>query len=147
MKKIWVLHGPNINLLGLREPDIYKSVSLSKINSKLKTVAKKHNISLSTKQTNSESKLISYIHQAHTVKVTSIIINAAAFTHTSLALRDALLAVTIPFVEVHLSNTFSRESNRHKSYLSDIASGVIIGLGPIGYELALTAVLSQLIHQ
>lgn len=144
MKKILVLHGPNLNLLGTREPSIYGSTSLNLINSALTKEAKKANIELNCMQSNAEAELIQAIHQAKTDKVDYIIFNPAAFTHTSIALRDALAAVAIPFIEVHLSNIYSRETFRHHSYFSDIAKGVISGLGAQGYLLALHAIIDDL---
>lgn len=144
MKKILVLHGPNLNLLGTREPDIYGSVSLEAINQGLIQQAKRAGVELTCYQSNSESGLIQAIHEAKTQKINYIIINPAAYTHTSIALRDALSAVAIPFIEVHLSNIFSREPFRHHSYLSDIATGCICGLGSKGYALALNYILTDL---
>ncbi|WP_077287769.1 type II 3-dehydroquinate dehydratase [Cognaticolwellia aestuarii] len=133
---ILVLNGPNLNMLGKREPTIYGSSSLNEIIARLTSIADKMNLELSHKQSNAEHVLIDEIH-ASFEKVDFIIINPAAFTHTSVALRDALLSVNIPFVEVHLSNVHTRESFRQHSYLSDIAIGVISGLGTGGYEYAL----------
>ncbi len=143
MKKILVLHGPNLNLLGLREPSVYGHASLAELNEQLIKKATQSSIHLTTFQSNSESALINAIHQAHTDETAAIIINPAAFTHTSIALRDALLAVQIPFIEVHLSNVHARETFRHHSYLSDIALGVICGLGTKGYLLALQALIEK----
>lgn len=133
---ILVLNGPNLNMLGKREPTIYGSSSLNEIIASLTSIADKMNLELSHKQSNAEHVLIDEIH-ASFEKIDFIIINPAAFTHTSVALRDALLSVNIPFVEVHLSNVHARESFRQHSYLSDIAVGVISGLGTSGYEYAL----------
>lgn len=143
MKKILVLHGPNLNLLGAREPSIYGSMSLNQINDSLIKVASKTDIQLTCYQSNSESDLIQAIHQASIDKVNYIIFNPAAYTHTSIALRDALSAVAIPFIEVHISNIFSRETFRHHSYFSDIAHGIISGLGVKGYLLALQAIIDE----
>ena len=143
MKKILVLHGPNLNLLGTREPAHYGTSTLPDIDSRLKAVAEKAGVALESFQSNAEAALIERIHQARASDVEFILINPAAFTHTSVALRDALAAVGIPFVEVHLSNVFARESFRHHSYFSDIAVGVISGLGAKGYELALEFALHQ----
>ena len=143
MKKILVLHGPNLNLLGTREPAHYGTSTLPDIDSRLKAVAEKAGVALESFQSNAEAELIERIHQARASDVEFILINPAAFTHTSVALRDALAAVGIPFVEVHLSNVFARESFRHHSYFSDIAVGVISGLGAKGYELALEFALHQ----
>ncbi|HAT8178636.1 TPA: type II 3-dehydroquinate dehydratase [Legionella pneumophila] len=144
MKKILVLHGPNLNLLGSREPSIYGHTSLTQINSHLIQEADNAGIQLSCFQSNAEAELIHAIHQAKIDKINYIIINPAAYTHTSIALRDALSAVAIPFIEVHLSNIFSRETFRHHSYFSDIAVGVISGLGAQGYLLALQAIIKEL---
>ena len=143
MKKILVLHGPNLNLLGIREPSVYGMNSLADLNDQLIKNASTAGFSLSTKQSNSESELIDTIHQASIDKINYLIINPAAFTHTSIALRDALLAVKIPFIEVHISNVYARESFRHHSYFSDIAVGVISGLGTNGYLLALQAIIEN----
>ncbi|MBF0785363.1 type II 3-dehydroquinate dehydratase [Muribacter muris] len=136
MKKILLLNGPNLNMLGKREPHLYGSQTLSDIEQHLQQAAARYNLALDYFQSNSEQALIERIHQAFQ-QVNFIIINPAAFTHTSVALRDALLAVAIPFVEVHLSNVHAREPFRHHSYLSDIAKGVICGLGAKGYDYAL----------
>lgn len=136
--KVLVLNGPNLNMLGKREPEIYGSLSLNDIVKDLKSRAADFDIELSHFQSNAEFELINKIHQAFQ-SVDFIIINPAAFTHTSVALRDALLSVNIPFIEVHLSNVHAREAFRQHSYLSDIAQGVICGLGPIGYGYALTS--------
>ncbi|GGI86430.1 type II 3-dehydroquinate dehydratase [Legionella impletisoli] len=145
MKKILVLHGPNLNLLGLREPSIYGSTSLAKVNKSLEKLASESEVSLTILQSNSEAELIEAIHQAMNDQVDYLIFNPAAFTHTSIALRDALSAAAIPFIEVHISNIYARETFRHQSYFSDIAEGVISGLGTEGYILAFKAVLSKLI--
>ena len=137
MHKILILNGPNLNLLGEREPEIYGYESLNDISSGLNEVAKEINVELSHQQFNSEAELIEEIHLAKKDKVDFIIFNPGAFTHTSIALRDALLGVSIPFIEIHISNVFAREDFRKKSYLSDIAVGVISGHGIFGYELAL----------
>jgi len=144
MKKIIVLHGPNLNLLGKREPDTYGSVDLSEINETLKLKAKKQGVELTCIQSNSESQLVTCIHEAYNQNTADyIIFNPAAFTHTSIALRDAFLATKIPFVEVHLSNIFARESFRHHSYFSDIAEGIISGFGAKGYLLALQYIIEK----
>lgn len=137
MTSILVLHGPNLNLLGTREPEIYGSETLTDINQRLKEFAKQKNVALDSFQSNAEYQLIDRIHLAKTDSIDFIIINPAAFTHTSVAVRDALLAVNIPFIEVHLSNVHSRETFRQHSYFSDIALGVICGLGSLGYDYAL----------
>lgn len=143
MKKILVLHGPNLNLLGSREPDIYGRITLDEINSKLTQQAQKSGASVSTLQSNAEVTLVDRVQAARLDETDFIIINPAAFTHTSVALRDALAAVAIPFIEVHLSNVFAREAFRKESYFSDLAVGVISGLGASGYELALQYALSK----
>lgn len=143
MSTILVLHGPNLNLLGTREPEQYGNTTLADINQQLDEIAAQHNCSLDSLQSNAEAELVDRIHAARG-QIDFIIINPAALTHTSVALRDALLGVEIPFIEVHLSNIHARESFRHQSYLSDIAVGVISGLGAQGYSLALTAAISKL---
>jgi 3-dehydroquinate dehydratase-2 len=144
MSLILVLNGPNLNLLGRREPDVYGNETLTDIEERLQKKAQRAGKSLELSQYNAEHLLIERIHAAMDDDTAFIIINPAAFTHTSVALRDALLAVDIPFIEVHLSNIYQREAFRHHSYLSDIAIGVIAGLGSQGYDLALTATLSHL---
>ena len=137
---ILVINGPNLNLLGTREPERYGSTTLAALNESLQQLASRFQASLSFFQSNAEHELIDAIHQAQG-KVHSIIINPGAFTHTSIALRDALLGVAVPFIEVHISNIHAREPFRHHSYLSDCAQGVICGLGTKGYELALRSLL------
>jgi 3-dehydroquinate dehydratase-2 len=141
---ILVLNGPNLNLLGTREPQHYGSHTLADINAHLVALGKELGVTVETFQSNAEHELVGRVQQAPGAGVRFIIINPAAFTHTSVALRDALAAVQIPFIEVHLSNVHAREPFRHTSYLSDIAVGVIAGLGPIGYELALRAAVARL---
>jgi 3-dehydroquinate dehydratase-2 len=141
MPKILVIHGPNLNLLGTREPQHYGKDTLAAIDQRLTDQAKRAGATLATVQSNAEATLIDRIHAAKSDETAYIIINPAAFTHTSVALRDALAAVRIPFIEVHLSNVHAREPFRHHSYFSDLAAGVIVGLGPLGYELALEAAL------
>ena len=143
MKKILVLHGPNLNLLGSREPDVYGRITLDEINDKLTQQAQKSGASIATMQSNAEVVLVERVQAARLDGTNFIIINPAAFTHTSVALRDALAAVAIPFIEVHLSNVFAREAFRKESYFSDLAVGVISGLGASGYELALQYALSR----
>ncbi len=138
------MHGPNLNLLGTREPAIYGINSLEQINSDLIKQAQTAGLLLSCFQSNSESELINAIHQANQDKIDYIIFNPAAFTHTSIALRDAICAVPIPFIEVHISNLYSREHFRHHSYFSDVAQGTISGLGSVCYSLALTAIIQEL---
>jgi 3-dehydroquinate dehydratase-2 len=143
-KSILVLHGPNLNLLGLREPEHYGKTTLEGINRQLAERASQAGVTLEAFQSNSEVALVEKV-QSHLVdKVDFILINPAAFTHTSVALRDALSAVKIPFIEVHLSNVHARETFRHHSYFSDIAVGVICGLGAQGYSLALEYALNAL---
>jgi 3-dehydroquinate dehydratase-2 len=144
MAGILLLNGPNLNLLGLREPEIYGSASLQSIEAKLQGLAAKQGHSLVAFQSNAEHELIAKIQAAKREGVAFVIINPAAYSHTSIALRDAFLSVAVPFIEVHLSNVFAREAFRHHSYLSDIAVGCIFGLGPIGYELALDAACARL---
>jgi len=141
MASILVLNGPNLNLLGTRETETYGRTTLADIEARLQDLADAHQ--LECFQSNSEGALIDRIHQAGRDGVDFILINPAALTHTSVALRDALLGVDIPFVEIHLSNVFAREGFRHHSYLSDVAVGVISGLGAQGYELALAAALAR----
>lgn len=142
--KILVLHGPNLNLTGSRETSIYGTTSLEQINIGLQTAAQAAGLTLKTLQSNHEGILVDAIQQALRDKVDYIIFNPAAFTHTSIAIRDALLAVAIPFIEVHISNIHARESFRHHSWFSDIAEGVICGFGPSGYHLALQAIIQKL---
>jgi len=144
MAHLLLLNGPNLNLLGMREPGLYGQVTLAQVHERMTQLAAEAGHRLTAFQSNSESELIERIHQAPTGHVAFIIFNPAGFTHTSVALRDALLAVRIPFVEVHLSNVHAREPFRHHSYFSDIAAGTITGFGAIGYELALRAAVLQL---
>lgn len=136
MKNILVLHGPNLNLLGTREPEVYGRVTLNEINERLMILAETNGANLFCLQSNSETALVERVQQARTDGTQFIVINPAAFTHTSVALRDALAAVAIPFIEVHLSNVFAREAFRKESFFSDLAVGVISGLGAAGYEYA-----------
>lgn len=142
-KNILLLNGPNLNLLGTREPEIYGGETLAMIEARLVQLAAAGGATLTAFQSNAESDLVDRIQQASRDGVTFIIINPAAYTHTSVAMRDALAAVRIPFIEVHLSNVFAREAFRHKSYFTDIAVGIISGLGAKGYELALTYALAE----
>lgn len=144
MKRVWALHGPNLNLLGRREPSVYGAVTLAEIDANLTKLAQAGGVALTSFQSNSEAALIEKIQAAPSESVQFIIINPAGLTHTSVALRDALAAVAVPFIEVHLSNIYARESFRHHSYVSPIAVGVITGLGPKGYELALEYALARL---
>lgn len=141
---ILVIQGPNLNLLGTREPEVYGKTTMQDIHNKLGTISKSNAVELSTFQSNHEGELIDCVQKAKQDGVDFIIINPGAFTHTSVALRDALAGVAIPFIEVHLSNIHQREEFRKHSYLSDIAVGVICGLGAIGYELALKAAIAHL---
>jgi 3-dehydroquinate dehydratase-2 len=141
---ILVIQGPNLNLLGTREPEVYGKTTLEDIHQRLGEIAKAQSIELNTYQSNHEGELIDRIQKAKQDRVDFIIINPGAFTHTSVALRDVLAGVAIPFTEVHLSNIHQREEFRKHSYLSDIATGVICGLGAIGYELALQAAIARL---
>ena len=144
MARILVLNGPNLNLLGTREPEVYGSGTLADLVARLQALATARGVDLLAFQSNAEHELIEQIHAAKAAGIGGILINPGAFTHTSIALRDAFLGVGIPFVEVHLSNVYARESFRHQSYLSDVAAGVIVGLGPLGYELGLEALLRRL---
>lgn len=144
MASILVLHGPNLNLLGTREPEIYGATTLTEINQQLQDAAVAAGHHLQFLQSNAEYELIERIHDAQREGINFILFNPAAFTHSSVALRDALLATGIPFIEVHLSNVHKREAFRQHSYFSDIAVGVICGLGPQGYRLALDAAIAQL---
>lgn len=144
MTKLLVLHGPNLNLLGTREPGIYGADTLDAINARLSARAKAAGLSLESFQSNHEGQLVDRVQAARSDGTAFILINPGAFTHTSVALRDALLGVAIPFVEIHLSNVHAREEFRRHSYFSDIAVGVICGLGAQGYELALEFALRRL---
>ena len=141
---ILVIHGPNLNLLGKREPEVYGHLTLEDINQKLVTQAHSNQINLETFQSNWEGAIVDRIHLAQQQNIKFIIINPAALTHTSVAVRDALLGVAIPFIEVHLSNVHAREAFRHHSYLSDKAVGVICGLGAKGYTFALNYAIDQI---
>src|SRR5487761_2558704 len=144
MRRVLLVNGPNPNLLGTREPGVYGSTTLAEIELKLAARAQQLGMELSCLQSNAEHDLIAKIHAAKRDGVVFMIFNPGAFTHTSIALRDALLGVALPFIEVHLSNIFAREEFRHRSYFSDIAVGCIFGLGAIGYELALDAAAAHL---
>ena len=144
MATILILNGPNLNLLGIREPTHYGHDSLSKINQNLAHQARQLGHEIDFRQSNAEHELVTWIHEALEQEVAFIIINPAAFTHTSIALRDALLGTGIPYIEVHLSNVHAREEFRRHSYFSDKAEGVIVGLGSQGYELALQAAATRL---
>ena len=140
---ILVLNGPNLNLLGTREPEVYGTDTLQDIENKLQSIAQENNVKIDFYQSNSETDLIDALHKSKQDDVNFIIINPGAFTHTSIALRDAFLGVNIPFIEVHISNIYSREEFRKKSFLSDISQGLITGLGVSGYEFALLSVLRR----
>jgi len=144
MASILVLHGPNLNLLGKREPDIYGETTLAAIDARLEQLARARGHELQHFQSNAEADLVDRVQAADQQGVAFILINPAAFTHTSVALRDALAAVDIPFIEIHLSNTHAREDFRQHSYFSAIAKGVICGLGALGYELGLQAAIAHL---
>lgn len=144
--QILLLNGPNLNMLGKREPDLYGHTTLLDIEKQLSKIAAAKEVNLSSFQSNAEHALIEKIHSSSS-NIDGIIINPAAFTHTSVALRDALLSVHIPFIEVHLSNIHKRESFRHHSYFADIAIGTIVGLGAGGYEYALDAIIKHLQQQ
>ncbi|MFT4653524.1 MAG: 3-dehydroquinate dehydratase-2 [Patiriisocius sp.] len=141
--QILLLNGPNLNMLGQREPDVYGRATLADIENTLSISAESKGVELCVFQSNSEHELIEKVH-ASVTGINGIIINPAGFTHTSIALRDALLSVELPFIEVHLSNVHKRESFRHHSYFSDIAIGTIVGLGADGYEYALDAIIKHL---
>ncbi len=144
MAKILVLHGPNLNLLGTREPEQYGTITLDEINAALVATAEQHDHTIDCFQSNAEHELVDKIQAGKEAGVTYIIINPAAFTHTSVAIRDALAGTAIPFIEVHLSNIQARENFRQHSYFSELATGVISGLGAYGYQLALLAIIKQL---
>ena len=139
MSEFLLINGPNLNLLGTREPDVYGSTSLGDIEARCTDIAQELGHNLACYQSNAEHDLVDRVQQAATDGVDFIILNPGAFTHTSVALRDTFLAVQIPFIEIHLSNTFAREEFRHHSYFSDIASSCLFGFGAYGYELALQA--------
>lgn len=144
MARILILNGPNLNLLGQREPDVYGSDTLAAVIGRAEAVARELGHEVVAYQSNAEHELIGWIQRAQAEGIAFLVFNPGAFTHTSVAIRDALLAVPLPFIEVHLSNTFAREEFRHKSYLSDIAAGCIVGLGAQGYELAIRAIAEKL---
>jgi 3-dehydroquinate dehydratase-2 len=144
MSRLLLLNGPNLNLLGSREPEIYGSDTLAAIEERLRKIAGEAGHELTAFQSNAEHELIERVHGAKKAGIAFLILNPGAFSHTSIALRDAILGVKLPFIEVHLSNIFARESFRQHSYFSDIASGCIFGLGPLGYELALRAAIRKL---
>lgn len=144
MARLLLLNGPNLNLLGTREPGVYGHATLESIEAGLRDLAATLGHSLDAFQSNAEHEIVDRVQAAAADKVDFILLNPGAFTHTSVALRDALLAVSIPFIEIHLSNVFAREDFRHSSYFSDIAAGCIFGLGAYGYEIALQAASRQL---
>ena len=144
MASLLLINGPNLNLLGSREPGVYGETNLAEVESRLTSLAGEQGNELQCFQSNAEHEIVDRVQQAATDKVAFILLNPGAFTHTSIAIRDALLAVSIPFIEIHLSNVFAREDFRHNSYFSDIAAGCLFGLGAYGYELALKAAHRQL---
>jgi 3-dehydroquinate dehydratase-2 len=144
MAQLLVLHGPNLNLLGTREPEVYGHATLAEIDADLARRAEAAGHALESFQANAEHALVERIQAARTDGTAFILINPAAFTHTSVAIRDALAAVALPFIEVHLSNPHAREPFRHRSYFSDLAVGVVAGFGPLGYGLALAAAMHRL---
>jgi|TARA_B110000263_G_C15191359_1_gene456186 3-dehydroquinate dehydratase-2 len=139
MARLLLINGPNLNLLGTREPGVYGDTNLQAVEDSMAELANADGHQLASFQSNAEHEIVDQIQQAATDSVDFIILNPGAFTHTSIAMRDALLAVSIPFIEIHLSNVFAREDFRHSSYFSDIAAGCIFGLGAFGYEIALQA--------
>jgi 3-dehydroquinate dehydratase-2 len=144
MASLLLINGPNLNLLGSREPGVYGATSLADVEARLQELAGELGHELAAFQSNAEHEIVDRIQQAQTDKVDYILLNPGAFTHTSIAMRDALLAVDIPFLEIHLSNVFAREDFRHNSYFSDLAAGCLFGLGAYGYELAMLAASRQL---
>ncbi len=144
MASLLLINGPNLNLLGSREPGVYGNTNLADVESRLTSLAKEQGHELQCFQSNAEHEIVDQVQKAANDKVDFILLNPGAFTHTSIAIRDALLAVSIPFIEIHLSNVFAREEFRHNSYFSDIAAGCLFGLGAYGYELALNAASRQL---
>ncbi len=144
MASLLLINGPNLNLLGTREPGVYGETNLADVENRLVALAKDLGHDLGCFQSNAEHEIVDRVQQARIDAVNFILLNPGAFTHTSIAIRDALLAVSIPFIEIHLSNVFAREEFRHSSYFSDIAAGCLFGLGAYGYELALQAASQQL---
>ena len=144
MASLLLINGPNLNLLGTREPGVYGETNLADVETRLTAMAKDLGHDLICFQSNAEHEIVDRVQQARIDAVNFILLNPGAFTHTSIAIRDALLAVSIPFIEIHLSNVFAREEFRHSSYFSDIAAGCLFGLGAYGYELALQAASQQL---
>ncbi|MBI3589800.1 MAG: type II 3-dehydroquinate dehydratase [Candidatus Melainabacteria bacterium] len=143
-KKILVLHGPNLNMLGKREKNVYGKISLEKINAELKKLAKDSNIDLEIKQSNIEGEIVNFIQKASRGRIKGILINPAAYTHTSVAIRDAILAIKLPTVEVHLSNIYQREEFRHKSLIAPVSMGQITGFGKDSYLLGLQALIKAI---
>lgn len=141
---VLVLNGPNLDLLGTREPELYGSLTLEALTARLDALGRELGVALSHFQSNSEGALIDRVHAAARAGLAGVVVNAAGYTHTSVALRDAFVATRLPFVEVHLSNVHARESFRHRSLLADIAAGVVVGFGPVGYELALRGLLARI---
>ena len=141
--KILVVHGPNLNLLGIREPEVYGSVTMEEINQGLKERANSHDIEIEAFQSNAEHEIVTKLQDSMN-QIDFVIINPGALTHTSIAIRDSLLGIEVPFYEVHISNIYAREEFRHKSYFSDIANGVICGFGTQGYDLALRHIIDNL---
>jgi len=144
MASLLLINGPNLNLLGSREPGVYGNTNLADVESRLTSLAKDQGHELDCFQSNAEHEIVDRIQQAAADKADFILLNPGAFTHTSISIRDALLAVSIPFIEIHLSNVFAREDFRHNSYFSDIAAGCLFGLGAYGYELGFNAAIRQL---
>ena len=144
MASLLLINGPNLNLLGSREPGVYGETQLADVESRLASLASERGHALQCFQSNAEHEIVNRVQQAGSDMADFILLNPGAFTHTSISIRDALLAVNIPFIEIHLSNVFAREDFRHNSYFSDIAAGCLFGLGAYGYELALNAALRQL---
>lgn len=143
---VLVLNGPNLNLLGAREPSVYGVTSLDAITRRLDALAEELGVRLEHFQSNHEGELVDRVQRAAREGVAGAVVNAAAYTHTSVALRDALVGVSLPFVEVHLSNVHARERFRHRSLLADVAAGVVVGFGPVGYELALRGLVARIRH-
>lgn len=139
---VYVLNGPNLNLLGLREPDIYGSTTLDEIAGMLEDRGRELGLSIDMRQTNHEGMLVDWLHEAQAADVKAVILNAAAFTHTSIALHDAIKAITIPVIEVHISDPKTREAFRHQSFIADVAAATIEGMGPDGYRVALEQIAS-----
>ena len=144
MARLLLINGPNLNLLGTREPDIYGADTLADIEARARTQVTAGGHTLDTLQSNAEHEIVDAIHQAGRNETAFVVINPGAFTHTSVAIRDAFTGTAVPFIEVHLSNVHAREPFRHHSYLSDVAAGIVVGFGAYGYEMALAAVIERL---